>query len=252
MVMTPELPSIKPAKALLLAGGLGTRLRPLTLTVPKCLIPISGKPLLDYWIEELDSAGVKNARINTHYLAERVRNKIKTINQSGILSIEESYEPELLGSAGTIRNNRDLADDAEDILIIYSDNLSSINLASFLVYHRSHQAPLTMLLFHAPNPAACGIAELDGENTIIDFIEKPELPVGDLANAGLYAVTAEAYLEIADMAGFDIGFDILPKFIGRMKGYILDGYHRDIGTIESLRQAENDINSGAFRKNAAV
>ena len=231
-------------KALLLAGGLGTRLRPLTLTVPKCLVPIGGKSLLDYWIDNLNDAGVETARINTHHLADEVRREIDVVNQRPGLGLEEFFEPELLGSAGTVRANRDMADDADDILIIYSDNLSSINLGQFLTYHRAQQSPFTMLLFHAPNPSACGIAELDAQNTIVNFVEKPKQPTSDLANAGLYALTAEAYREIADMGGFDIGFDVLPKFIGRMKGFVHDGYHRDIGTLESLRQAEEDVGAG--------
>ncbi|HER25854.1 MAG TPA: nucleotidyltransferase family protein [Rhodospirillales bacterium] len=233
--------------ALLLAGGLGTRLQPLTLTVPKCLVPIGGKTLLDYWIDNLTRAGVDYARINTHHLAPLVRQEIADINSKGGLKLDDSPEPTLLGSAGTVSNNSDLADGATDVLIIYSDNLSDVDLADFLAYHRAQQAPLTMLLFHATNPSACGIAELDTNNTIINFVEKPEHPKSDLANAGLYALSADAYREIVEMGGFDLAFDVLPKFIGRMKGYIFDGYHRDIGNLDSLRQAEDDVKSGVFR-----
>jgi len=245
--MTVERVTEKPARALLLAGGLGTRLQPLTLSVPKCLVPVGGKSLLDYWLEKLADAGVKDARINTHHLASEVRRKIEQVNRHTGLALAECYEPQLLGSAGTIRENRDLADGARDVLIIYADNLSSINLGHFLACHRARKAPMTMLLFHAPHPEACGIAELDSENTIIDFIEKPDRPKSDLANAGIYALSAAAYREIADRGGFDIGFDILPTFIGRMKGYVFDGYHRDIGSPASLRQAEEDVNSGLFQ-----
>lgn len=234
-------------RALILAGGLGTRLRPLTDTVPKCLVPIGGRPLLDYWIDSLARAGVERARINTHYLAETVRAKIAEINSRSAIALEETYEPELLGSAGTVHANRDLADDTEDLLIIYADNLSDVDLAQFTAFHRGHGAPFSMLLFHAPNPRACGIATLDADATITEFVEKPDVPASDLANAGVYVVTADVFREIADLNTFDLGFDVLPKFVGRMKGFVHDGYHRDIGNAEALAQAETDVANGLFK-----
>ncbi|MDA0239416.1 MAG: sugar phosphate nucleotidyltransferase, partial [Proteobacteria bacterium] len=142
--------------------------------------------------------------------------------------------------------NRDLADDVDHCLLIYADNLSNVNLSAFLKFHNESGAPFTMLLFHTPYPKSCGIATLDATGTIIEFVEKPGHPVSDLADGGVYAMTADAYREIADMGGFDIGYDVLPKFTGRMKGFVHDGYHRDIGTLESLAQAEADVRAGLF------
>lgn len=239
-------------RALLLAGGLGARLRPMTDSIPKCLVPVGGRMLLDYWIDKLNAAGVEQARINTHHLPDLVRAKIAEVNRQGGVELEECYEPELLGSAGTITANRDFAEGAADVLIIYADNLSSIDLDRFLAYHRDRGAPLTMLLFHEPSPAACGIVALDSDGVVVSFVEKPENPTSDLANAGVYAVTADSFRKIADRGGFDLGYDILPHFVGRMAGYVLDGYHRDIGTLESLRQADDDIASGRFRLASAA
>ena len=239
-------------RALLLAGGLGTRLRPLTESVPKCLAPVGGRMLLDYWIDKLNAAGIARARINTHHLPDPVRAKIAAVNGEGGVELEECYEPQLLGSAGTVTANRDFAEGADSLLIIYTDNLSSVDLDGFLAFHCARGAPFSMLLFHAPNPSACGIAEMDGDGLIIDFVEKPENPAGDLANAGVYAVTADCFREIADRGCFDLGFDVLPHFIGRMAGYVLDGYHRDIGTLESLRQADDDMASGRFHRAGAA
>src|SRR5579859_5207873 len=117
-----------PVKAILLAAGLGTRLRPLTDTIPKCLVTIAGRPLLDFWMDRLVEAGVREARINTHALADRVRDYIARVNRSGLLHLSESYEPDLLGSAGTIAANPSLADDAGEVIIIYADNLSDVDL----------------------------------------------------------------------------------------------------------------------------
>ena len=232
-----------PAKALILAGGVGARLRPLTDTIPKCLVPIGSRALLDYWVECLIEAGISEARINNHAHAGRMREYIGSVNTAGRLRLAESYEPELLGSAGTVAANADLADGTDEIVIIYADNLSDIDLRPLIAFHRQHSDPLTMVLFRAPNPRACGIAELDGEGRIVSFVEKPERPSSDLANAGLYVVDAAAYREIAAMRAFDLGFDVLPKFVGRMRGWVWGGYYLDVGTHEALERARRDVAS---------
>jgi mannose-1-phosphate guanylyltransferase len=229
------------ARVLLLAGGLGTRLKPITDTVPKCLVPIAGRPLLDYWLDLFREAGLREIRINTHHLPEAVRSYMAEVNATGRFRISESYEPTLLGSAGTVAANRDLADGVRDVLIVYADNLSDVDLGALIDFHQSHGDPMTMMLFHAPRPENCGIATLDAEKRVIRFIEKPQEPESDLANAGLYVLTADAYREVADMKAFDFGFDVLPKFVGRMRGWLWEGYHLDIGTHEALRRAERDV-----------
>lgn len=227
-------------KAALLAGGLGTRLRPLTERTPKCLIPVAGKPMLDYWVDALEAAGIGETLLNTHHHADQVRDWITATNAGGRLQVIEAHEPELLGSAGTVTANRSFADDTDAVVVIYADNLSDIDLSAFVSFHQSHAQPMTMALFHTPYPEKCGIATLNAEGLITEFIEKPEHPASDLANAGLYVLDADAWHEIADMGGFDFGFDVIPRFQGRMMGYRHGGYHRDIGTHESLEAAEAD------------
>ena len=226
--------------ALLLAAGLGTRLRPLTDSVPKCLVPIAGRPLLDIWIRRLTECDIREARINTHALAEVVRAYIAQINAQNSLLLAEAHEPVLLGSAGTVTVNANLADDVDEIVIIYADNVSDIDLRPLLAFHRQHTDPLTMVLFRAPNPSACGIAEIDHDGRITAFVEKPKAPTSNLANAGLYVVDAAVYREIAEMHAFDFGFEVLPQFVGRMRGWIWGGYYLDIGTHESLKLAQLD------------
>ena len=230
-------------KALVLAGGMGTRLRPLTDVIPKCLLPIGGRTLIDYWVECLVEAEISEARINTHAHAGRVREHLRSVNSAGRLHLAESYEPKLLGSAGTVAVNADLAEDVDEIVIIYAGNLSDIDLRPLLAFHRQHGDPLTMVLFRASNPRACGIAELDGEGRICSFVEKPERPTSDLANAGLYVVDAAAYREIAAMETFDLAFDVLPKFVGQMRGWVWGGYCLDIGTHEALERARREVAS---------
>ena len=146
-----------------------------------------------------------------------------------------------MGSAGTVSANADFASDADQIVIIYADNLSNIDLRPLLSFHRTHRDPFTMVLFRAPNPRACGIAELDSKGRIVSFVEKPERPASDLANAGLYVLDAGAYREIAAMRTFDLGYEVLPRFVGRMRGWVWGGYHLDIGTHEALERARQDV-----------
>jgi D,D-heptose 1,7-bisphosphate phosphatase len=227
-------------KAIILAGGLGTRLRPLTDIIPKCLVPIGDRPLLDYWVDALAKAGVREARVNNHAHADQVRAYVAAVSASNRLRLDESYEPVLLGSAGTITANADLADGADVVIIVYADNFSDVDLEAMLAFHRSHDDPFTMLLFRAPNPKACGIAGLDDKGRVISFVEKPKEPRSDLANGGVYIVDAEAYREIAAMKAFDLGFEVLPRFVGRMRGWAWEGYHLDVGTHEALEKARRD------------
>jgi mannose-1-phosphate guanylyltransferase len=230
-------------KALLLAAGLGTRLRPLTDTVPKCLVAIAGKPLIDYWFDKLEAVGVMDVLINTHHLREPVVQHLNQVAAARRFRIREAHEPKLLGSAGTLHANRDWMDDADECLIIYADNFSTVALERLIAFHRGHGDPMTMLLFHTPYPKQCGIATLDATGRVVEFVEKPAQPTSDLANAGLYVVTAAAYREMADKNAFDLGFDVLPDFVGRMRGFPFAGYHRDIGNYEALKQTEEFVSS---------
>ena len=228
-------------KALLLAGGRGERLLPLTAATPKCLVPIGGHALLDYWVAALVQAGVTEATINTHHLPDQVRDRIQQLNRTTPLNLRESYEPQLLGSAGTVTHNRALADDADDIILIYTDNLSDLSVSQLLDFHRGHGQGRTMLLFRANRPEACGIASLDASGTVVEFEEKPKAPKSNLANAGIYVWSADAYRQIADLQAFDIGADVLPQLVGKMRGYAHTGYHLDIGTHDALARARADI-----------
>ena len=232
-------------KAFLLAAGRGTRLRPYTDTIPKCLISIQGKPLLGIWLDHLRLQGVREVLINTHHHAHQVEAFIRSYPHRRDIHIVLSNEPELLGSAGTIRHCRDFVDSEDDFMILYADNLTKVNLKRFEKFHRNCREKngiLTMGLFHAPNPNACGIAELGSDQKILGFIEKPENPKSNLANAGIYMASREIFAcfpEVPPKPGsvLDFGHDVLPLLAGRMYGYPIIEYLRDIGTIESYRQA---------------
>jgi mannose-1-phosphate guanylyltransferase len=233
-------------KAFLLAAGKGTRLRPYTDTLPKCLMPIQGKPLLEIWMDLFMAHGVDRVLINTHHFAEQVVQAAERLTENKAIEITTVYEPELLGSGGTILENRDFIDAGEDFLIAYADNLTDINLSAMAAFHRNQKAAgklLTMGLFKTATPEACGIAVLNANHTITGFEEKPKNPESNLANAGIYVAAynvLEACHEIRQSVSgriFDFGFHVLPRLKGRMGGYVIKEFLTDIGTVEAYECA---------------
>ena len=226
-------------KAFLLAAGLGTRLRPITDSVPKCLVPIAGRPLLAYWMDLLAQHGVTDVLINLHHLPDPVRSFASSY--LGPVKMELVYEPELLGSAGTLHANREFASGEELFYILYADNLTNVDLTALREFNRAHPAPLTVGLFRAADPRACGIVSLNTESVIVEFEEKPEHPKGDLASAGMFVARPELFRYVSPTSfPYDLGAHVLPALIGRMNGVQVGGYLRDVGTLESLRRADQE------------
>lgn len=232
-------------KAFLLCAGLGTRLRPLTDTVPKCLVPINGVPMLDIWLAALSAAGVDEVLVNVHHLAVAVRRHVEARSGSPLVHI--MYEPELLGSAGTLMANKTWTEGEELILVAYADTLTDFNLRTLVDAHRSSGAVATLAVFHAENPSSCGIVEVDAHGCMTGFVEKPKDPNGDLANAGVYAFDPHVVDEVDGEPPKDIGYDLLPRLVGRAVTVQIEGYFRDVGTLEAYRQAQEEwpVRTGA-------
>lgn len=234
-------------KTFLLAGGLGTRLRPITNRIPKCLVPVNDIPLLNYWISLFEKHKIHDILINIHHLPEKVDKFLN--NYNGSLKFTRIYEGKLAGSLGTILNNKKLYKDENIILVCYADNLTNMNITSIIDYHKSHSSPITMGLFKTQYPSQCGIAYIDSSNTIVDFIEKPDDPESNLANAGVYVFNTNIFSNMIPAKEIlDIGYDLLPKFTNNMKGYLIEDYIFDIGNIKKLEQAESYVinNPGEF------
>jgi mannose-1-phosphate guanylyltransferase len=225
-------------KAFLLAGGLGTRLRPITDTTPKCLVDIGGRPMLDIWLDALAKADIQEALVNTHHLAGLVAAHVADRLTPPVVRL--SHEPVLLGSAGTLLANRDFVADEDMFLVVYSDNLTDFDLGVLVDAHRAAAAIATLSVFRAPRPSECGIVEL-ADGCVVGFVEKPVHPPSDLANAGMYAFHPAVLDEIREPLPRDIGFDLLPQLVGRAGAVVLkDCYFRDIGTREALEQARDE------------
>ncbi len=224
-------------KAFLLAAGAGTRLRPLTDRIPKCLIPIGGKPLLEIWLEKLERLGVTEARVNTHHLAEQVEAFVAA-RPPAPMRISLVHEPVLLGSAGTLRANRAWLEHEPEFLIIYADNLTDADLAPFVRFHRDRKSEFTLALFRTAQPRECGIVVRDAAGKVLEFQEKPAVPKSEWASAGIYLAGPSLFADIPAKAGVcDFGYDVLPRLLGRMHAFPLEGFYCDIGTPERLETA---------------
>jgi mannose-1-phosphate guanylyltransferase len=139
-------------KAFLLAAGIGSRLRPITDITPKCMLTIGDRPLLDIWLAAFDRAGVDEVLVNLHHLPNVVRRHLAA--HQGPPTVRTVYEPELLGSAGTLGTNRQWVDGEELFLACNADNLTDFDLRSLVDGHRKHGAIATLAVFHSPDPSA--------------------------------------------------------------------------------------------------
>lgn len=229
-------------KVVLLAAGLGSRLRPITDTVPKCLVPINGKPLLDYWLDKLCSRrDVSSIYINVHYMSEVVERHLQN-NWHHTNKINILYEKNLLGTAGTLGENiKHLCSGiSEPILVIHADNLSFFDLDRLLNTHKEkpEEVKITMMLFITEEPQNCGIVEITEDNVVVKMHEKVSNPPSNLANAAVYVLCPTVVEFIHKNRLADFSNDVIPKYFGRIIGWKNENYHRDIGTIESYALAQ--------------
>jgi mannose-1-phosphate guanylyltransferase len=225
-------------KAFLLAAGLGTRLRPITNTTPKCLIDVGGRPMLDIWLDALVKVGVQEVLVNTHHQANLVASHVADRMPPPVVRL--SHEPVLLGSAGTLLVNRDFVANDDMFLAVNADNLTDFDLQVLIDAHRAAATIATLSVFHAPRPAECGIVEV-ADGRVVGFVEKPEMPPSDVANAGMYAFHPRMLDEIPEPLPRDIGFDVLPRLVGRAGVVELgDCYFLDVGTPAALKRARDE------------
>jgi mannose-1-phosphate guanylyltransferase len=224
-------------KAFVLAAGVGSRLRPITDNIPKCLLEIDGRPMLDLWLDAMAAAGVDEVLVNLHHLADVVRTHLA--DRSGPPAVRTSYEPSLLGSAGTLAAHRDWVAADQMFLACNADNLTDFDLSTLITAHRAHGQVATLTAFHSDRPWAGGVLELDADGLVTAFTEKPAEPASDLTNAGMYAF-APSVLDEIGAAPCDIGYHLLPRLVGRAAAVVVDGYFRDIGTPDAYTSAREE------------
>jgi len=225
-------------KAFLLAAGLGTRLKPLTNSTPKCLVEIHKRPLLAWWIELFESHGIDEVLINLHHLSNKVVNFIESYKSK--IRFKYFFENELIGSGGTLRENKEFVRNEKSFFICYADNLTNYNLSNFNSFHQQKKNMFSMALFQTDSPTTKGIVSLNDDSTIINFEEKPSNPKSNLANAGIYISSPEILELIPNQRVTDIGYHLLPKLVGKMTGWECNDYLIDIGSHADLKKAELD------------
>lgn len=228
-----------PRRALLLAGGLGTRLRPVTDVLPKCLVPICGRPLLGYWLDALCGAGFDRIVVNLHHHAGLVREYVERGPHSKKLVLV--HEKELLGTGGTLLANRKLLEGGP-VLVAHADNFSVFDPNELLARHRDRPdgCIATLMTFRTAHPQACGIVEMDGNGVLRAFHEKVPDPPGTTANAAVYVFDGAVFdmLEEIGRRAIDLSTEVLPRLIGRALCVENNALHRDIGTLQSLSCAQ--------------
>jgi mannose-1-phosphate guanylyltransferase len=240
-------------KAFLLAGGLGTRLRPITDSVPKCLVPIRGRPLLDIWLDLCATSGITEVLISLHAHAETIARHLKSRNQAVDVSV--IYEEQLLGSAGTVAANREWVGSDSAFWILYSDVLTNMNLRRMSDFHSRHKAILTLGLYQVPDPSRCGVAITNPNGVIVDFEEKPENPRSNWVSSGIMVASPQIFDSIPTSIPADISFHVLPRLLGKMRAYPIHDYLLDIGTLPNYQKAQltwpaTDADAGLARSPA--
>ncbi|HEV3153081.1 MAG TPA: nucleotidyltransferase family protein [Candidatus Baltobacteraceae bacterium] len=192
---------------MILAAGEGSRLRPLTLTRPKPMIPVAGTPILEYNVRLLAEHGVRDLTINLHHQPEVITEYFGDGSRFGV-KIRYSYEPELLGTAGAVAAVRDLFE--EDFLLVYGDNLSDCNLTALLELHFDRRAALTMALYRREDPQASGIVGVDDDGRVTQFLEKPrpDQVFSNWVNAGYLAISPSVAGAIPSGRPSDFGRDV--------------------------------------------
>ncbi|MCG3770113.1 MAG: UTP--glucose-1-phosphate uridylyltransferase [Nitrosomonadaceae bacterium] len=226
--------------AVLLAAGRGSRLSPLTHFWPKCLMPIQGRPLLDYWVRLLTESDVQTVFVNTHTHAEIVSEYLSRPDFSG--KVVEFHESQLLGTAGTLRSLAPLLTHGP-LIVAHADNLCDCDFNAFVASHenRPQACAVTMMSFKTPTPHTCGIITINGDGIVTGLEEKPSMPESDLANAAVYIFEREVIdFIVANPTLGDVSLDVLPHFLGRIQAWHNDQVLRDIGNSTQLVEAQRD------------
>ncbi|GAH98443.1 unnamed protein product [marine sediment metagenome] len=231
-------------KVMILAAGLGTRLRPLTDLISKPMVPIVNKPVMEHIIELLEKHDLKEIIVNLHWYPEVIRDYFKDGSRFNV-NIQYSYEDELLGTAGGVKKAKDFFEN-KTFLVISGDALTDIDLSNLIKYHKQKKSLCTMVLTNVDEPSAYGVVILNDEKRITGFQEKP--PQGKekskLANSGIYVFEPEIFEYIPDNEFYDFGADVFPHLVKEnipIYGYTHFRYWNDVGNLIEYMKGNFDV-----------
>ena len=236
-------------KAILLAGGKGTRLRPLTIHTPKPIVPIFDRPFLHYQLDLLKQVPeIDEAILSLNYQPRRIEEIFGDGGESG-LGIRYVVEPAPLGTAGAVRYAGDSL--RESVVVFNGDVLTQVDLASVIALHRDRKAKATIVLTPVENPSAYGLVEIDDESNIRRFLEKPNPDeiTCDTINAGIYILEPDTFDRIPKDTPWSIERSFFPSLVERGEtfvAYVYRGYWIDIGTPEKYMQVHRDMMDGRY------
>src|SRR5580765_4854236 len=242
--------SVVAMKAILLAGGKGTRLRPLTIHTPKPIVPIFDRPFLHYQLDRLKQVPeIDEVILSLNYQPRRIEEIFGDGGDSG-LGIRYVVEPAPLGTAGAVRYAGESV--RESVVVFNGDVLTEIDLAAVIRLHRARKARATIVLTPVDNPSAYGLVETDASGNILRFLEKPEPDqiTSNTINAGIYILEPDTFDRIPKDTPWSIERSFFPSLIERGEtfcAYVDHGYWIDIGTPEKYMQVHRDIMDGRYR-----
>jgi len=233
-------------KAVIMAGGKGTRLRPLTANTPKPMVPLLNRPCMEYTIDLLKRHGITQIAVTLQYLPEVIRNYFGDGSRFGV-SLTYFEETTPLGTAGSVKNCAEFLD--EPFLVISGDTLTDIDLSAAIRFHQENRSLATLILTRVETPLEFGVVMTDERGRIVRFLEKPSWAevFSDTVNTGMYVFEPEVLSVIEADRETDFSKEIFPAFLAAGKpiyGYKADGYWTDIGSLEEYRQAQYDMLDG--------
>ncbi len=230
-------------KAIILAGGFGTRLRPLSCTRPKLMFPVANKPVIDWTLENLSRGKVDEVILAVNYMADILERHVGETRYG--MKISYSHEATPLGTAGPLKNARHLLDKKEPFFVLNGDIISEVDYNAVYKEHVSNGGDLTIVLHEVDDPSRFGVAELDNDKRILRFVEKPspEEEVGKLVNAGIYVVEPSIVDIIEPEKKVSIEREVFPVIAnrGKLYGSFYDGIWVDIGTPDDYLSATHSI-----------
>ncbi|WP_406289851.1 sugar phosphate nucleotidyltransferase [Embleya sp. NBC_00896] len=234
-------------KAVVMAGGEGTRLRPMTSSMPKPLLPVVNRPIMEHVLRLLKRHGLSETVVTVQFLASLVRNYFGDGEELG-MSLTYANEETPLGTAGSVKNAEEALKD-DTFLVISGDALTDFDLTALVDYHRAKGAMVTVCLTRVPDPLEFGITIIDDEGRVDRFLEKPTWGqvFSDTVNTGIYVMEPEVFDYVAAGVSVDWSGDVFPKLLKEGKpiyGYVAEGYWEDVGTHESYIKAQADVLEG--------